>query len=619
MSAILTRLFARRQEHRSVCKANSPRAKAVETVAKRRCTGAGLAALALVCSGVLAEARAATPAEDFARFLRDAWEFDLREDPLFATKAGDHRYNDRLPRESLQDQRRRAAQRAELLKTLRAIDRSQLPRDEQTNYDVADRKLNDELGEARFQAYLTPITNREGFHISFPDLPKEVPLNTVDDYNNYLARLRAFPAYVDDHVELMREGIRQKALLPGIVLEAYRDPIATHLVDDPTSSLFFAPFTRFPAAVDAAQRQRLAREGREAITSCVVPAYRKFLEFMEREYVPSARPSIGASALPEGRPFYQHRTRLFTTLDVTPEEVHATGLKEVARIRAEMEAIVKKVNFQGDFAQFLEFLRNDPKFYARSPDELKQAVALILKRMDGELPRLFKTLPRTPYGIREIPAYIAPRTTSAYYSPPAGDGSRAGFYFLNTYNLKSRPLYEMEALSLHEAVPGHHLQIALQQERADLPNFRRFTSFTAYVEGWALYSERLGLEVDFYQDPYSDFGRLGFEMWRACRLVVDTGMHYLDWPRERAIEFMAENTALSRHNIVAEVDRYIAWPGQALGYKMGEIKIRELRARAESALGSKFDLREFHDVVLRSGAVPLDLLERNVNAYIGQQ
>jgi uncharacterized protein (DUF885 family) len=579
----------------------------------------GFAGLALVLSGTISEAWAATPAEEFARFLQNAWEFDLREDPLFATKAGDHRYNDRLPRESLQDQRRRAAQRAELLKTLRAIDRAQLPRGEQTNYDVAERKLTDELGEARFQAYLIPITNREGFHIAFPDLPKEVPLNTVADYDNYLSRLRAFPTYVDDHVELMREGIRHKAVLPGIVLEAYRDPIVTHIVDDPARSLFYAPFTRFPASVDAAQRQRLTQEGREAITTCVVPAYRKFLEFMEREYVPSARPSIGASALPEGRPFYQHRTRLFTTLDVSPEEVHAIGLKEVARIRAEMEAIVKKVNFQGDFAQFLEHLRNDPKFYAKSPDELKQAVALILKRMDGELPRLFKTLPRTPYGIREIPAYIAPRTTSAYYSPPAGDGSRAGFYFLNTYNLKSRPLYEMEALSLHEAVPGHHLQIALQQELADLPQFRRFTSFTAYVEGWALYSERLGLEVDFYQDPYSDFGRLGFEMWRACRLVVDTGMHYLDWPRERSIEFMADNTAISRHYIVAEVDRYIAWPGQALGYKMGEIKIRELRARAEAALGAKFDLREFHDVVLRSGAVPLDLLESNVNEYIAQR
>jgi uncharacterized protein (DUF885 family) len=289
---------------------------------------------------------------------------------------------------------------------------------------------------------------------------------------------------------------------------------------------------------------------------------------------------------------------------------------EVERIKREMKAVLKRVDFQGDLPEFVESLRTDPKFYAGTPEQLLQETSLVLKRMDGQLPLLFGKLPRTPYGIREIPAYIAPRTTTAYYQPPAGDGSRAGFYYVNTFNLKSRPLFEIEALSLHEAVPGHHLQIALQQELVGLPDFRRFAHATAFVEGWGLYAERLGLEVGFYQDPYRDFGRLSYEMWRACRLVVDTGMHFLGWTRRQAIEFMAANTALSLHNITAEVDRYIAWPGQATAYKMGELKIRSLRSEAEKQLGDKFDIREFHDAVLANGAVPLDVLEANIMSYI---
>ncbi len=337
---------------------------------------------------------------------------------------------------------------------------------------------------------------------------------------------------------------------------------------------------------------------------------------MEGKYLPAARDTIGASGLPNGREYYRHCVRKFTTLDILPEEVHKIGLREVARIRAEMQAIIKQVEFDGDFAAFVEDLRTNPKFYATSTDQLLQQTAYVLKKMDGELPKLFKTLPRTPYGIRVIPSYIAPQTTSAYYKPPRGDGSDAGYYYVNTYNLKARPLYGVEALSCHEAVPGHHLQIALQQELEDLPKFRRYTGFTAFVEGWALYSERLALEVGFYKDPYSNFGRLTYEMWRACRLVVDTGMHYLGWTRAQAIEYMESNSALSKHNIRAEVDRYIAWPGQALGYKIGELKIRELRELAESSMGDKFDLREFHDVVLLAGAVPLDVLEARVMAHI---
>ncbi len=348
-----------------------------------------------------------------------------------------------------------------------------------------------------------------------------------------------------------------------------------------------------------------------------MPGYRAFLSFLRDEYIPAARPTLGASALPSGAAYYAHRVRLFTTLDdATPQSVHETGLAEVARLRAEMETVIRSTGFEGSFADFVQFLRTDPRFYATSPEELMRVVAEAGKRADRELPRLFRTLPRMPWGLREVPAFIAPRTTTAYYQRPAGDGTQAGIYYVNTYDLPSRPFYEVEALTLHEAVPGHHLQIALQQEIENVPPVRRFAGFTAFVEGWGLYAERLGLEMGFYEDPYSDFGRLTYEMWRALRLVVDTGLHQFGWTREQAIAYMVENSALSELNVTNEVDRYIAWPGQALAYKVGELKLRELRARAETALGDGFDVRAFHDVVLGAGSVPLSVLEQRVDAWI---
>ena len=461
-----------------------------------------------------------------------------------------------------------------------------------------------------------PITMRSGFHVSLPELPKHTPLLTLKDYENYVARLRAFKQFARDNIELMREGVKQGFTTPAIVLEKVEDSIAPHVVEDPTRSLLFEPCANFPDSIGAEDRTRLIAEGKAAIAESVVPGYAELLKFITKEYVPACRQQIGASALPRGREFYRYRVKHFTTLDIDPEQIHETGLAEVKRIKAEMQDVIKRVGFQGDFAAFVEHLRTDPKFYVDTPEQLMKETGLVLKRIDGELPKLFKTLPRTPYGIREIPAFIAPRTTTAYYQPPAGDGTRAGFYYVNTYNLKSRPLFEIEALSLHEAVPGHHLQIALQQELKGQPEFRRFAHPTAFVEGWGLYAESLGKEIGFYKDPHSDFGRLSYEMWRACRLVVDTGMHYLGWTRERAIQFMADNTALTLHNIAAEVDRYISWPGQATAYKMGELKIRALRTQAEQQLGEKFDVRQFHDVVLGSGAVPLDVLEENVRGYV---
>ncbi len=565
----------------------------------------------------VAPAVAQTPAStELRKLFEDAWEFDLRENPLFATRVGDRRYNDKLPSVSVADyQRRHAAERA-FLDRLGAIDREGLGPEDRISADIFERLKRHQIAEYEFRTYLIPITNREGFHVSFAQLPDQVPLNTVADYENYIARLGAFRRYAEQHIELMRLGLRESFTLPRIVLEGYEDAIQPHIVEDPGESLLYAPFQDFPASISADARARLREAGARAIAESVVPGYRAFLGFMRDEYVPAAREEIGAAALPNGRAFYEHRVRRFTTLALSPGEVHRIGLAEVERIRGEMEKIIERVGFEGGFKEFVEYLRTEPRFYAASPDELMSRTSYVLKRMDGQLPRLFKTLPRLPYGIRPIPDFIAPKTTTAYYTPGRGDGTRAGFYNVNTYDLASRPLYEVEALSFHEAVPGHHLQIALQQEIEDLPVFRRFSGFTAFVEGWALYSERLGQEVGFYTDPYSDFGRLSYEMWRACRLVVDPGMHFLGWTRRQAIDFMATNTALSLHNIVAEVDRYIAWPGQAVAYKIGELKIGELREKAERELGPRFDLREFHDVVLGSGAVPLDVLERNVEGYI---
>jgi uncharacterized protein (DUF885 family) len=572
----------------------------------------------LLVVGFAAHSPAAEPAatRQLAQLLAESWEFALSEDPLFATDVGDNRFNDRLPRETLADCRRREAKEREFLARLEAIDRKQLARDDQINYDIFGRQKRDAIAEYEFQSHLMPITNRSGFHVSFPELPLQVPLLSVRDYENYIARLAAFDRYVADHVELLREGIAQKMTLPGIVMVDVDKVLAPHIVDDPTQSLLYKPFAAFPDSISPDDQKRLAAAGKAAISEHVVPGYRTLLAFLTGEYLPACREQIGCSALPRGREFYRYCVRHHTTLDIDPQAVHDTGLAEVRRIKREMQEVIRRVGFQGDFHAFVEFLRTDPQFYADTPEQLMKETSFVLKRIDGELPKLFGKLPRTPYGIREIPDFIAPRTTTAYYQPPSGDGRRAGFYYVNTYNLKSRPLYEIEALSLHEAVPGHHIQIALQQELDGLPPFRRFAHFTAFVEGWGLYAERLGLEVGFYQDPYRDFGRLSYEMWRACRLVVDTGMHYLGWTRQQAIQFMADNTALTLHNITAEVDRYIAWPGQATAYKMGELKIRSLRQQAEERLGERFDVRAFHDAVLAAGAVPLDVLEENVMAYI---
>ena len=553
------------------------------------------------------------------QLIADQWEAWMRWDPLFATSCGDNRFNDRLPEAGEENYVSWRGQLAAFRQRLQKMDGKALPPADRLNYDIFARMLDFEIAGLDYHGYRLPISKAGGFHIYFPDLYLLSPFGTVRDYENFLARLEEFRRYFNESIDLMHLGLRTGFVPPRVTLEGVDKSLRAHIVDNPASSVFFKPFEQFPASISDADRGRLRAAAEAAIRGSVVPAYQALLQFLETEYVPGSRPGIAAVELPDGQAFYQDRIRFFTTLDLSPEAVHETGQSEVKRIRAEMESVIRKTGFKGNFRAFIKFLRTDPRFYVTTPGALLEKTALVLKRMDGELPRLFKTLPRLPYGIREIPAFSAPGNTAAYYQPGTGDGTVAGNYYVNTYDLASRPLYEIEALSLHEAVPGHHLQIALQQELGDLPNFRRFAGFTSFVEGWALYSERLGMEVGFYQDPYSDFGRLSYEMWRACRLVVDTGMHALGWTRPQAIDFMAENTSSTLLNITNEVDRYIAWPGQALAYKLGELKIRALRASAEKELGTKFDLREFHDVVLLAGALPLDVLERRVREWVRGQ
>ncbi|MBT4724731.1 MAG: DUF885 domain-containing protein [Planctomycetaceae bacterium] len=555
----------------------------------------------------------------FEKLVDLHWKQTLTASPFLAASLGDKDSANQLPDVSILQQVKRAQDSNKLLSKLNEIQPSKLSPTNQTNWAILRRLLIDGGLEFKYRTYLIPISNRSGFHMQFAEMHKSVPFQNAQDYRNYIDRLDKFGTYTDQHIELLTEGISTGNVLPSVVLRGYEDTITAHIVRDPTNSLLYAPFRSFPEGLSAAEEDQLRAQAMGSITNTVVPAYKRFSEFMQKTYIPAARGTIGASALPNGREFYRFRVRHFTTLEISPDEVHQLGLTEVARIKSEMLKIIGQVEFDGDFAEFLLFLRTDARFYPTDANEYLKETAYILKRMDGELPKLFLNLPRNPYGLKVIPAYIAPKTTTAYYQPPPASGKLAGQYFLNTYNLKSRPLYELEALSLHEAVPGHHLQIALQQELVELPSFRKYSGFTAFVEGWALYAERLGLEVGFYKDPYNNFGRLSYEMWRACRLVVDTGIHYQGWTRERAIDYMIQNTSLSQHNIVAEVDRYIAWPGQALAYKMGELKIRELREKAAIQLGARFDIREFHDAVLRYGAVPLPILETNINKFIEEK
>ncbi len=576
--------------------------------------------LFLTIAAVAAPLAAAAPPSDASAKLHDLfdreWKWRLAEHPLFATSVGVHDYDDRLGAVAAADEARRAEATKAFLVELRAIPRDILSNEDRIDTEIFSRQLEDRIESFRFREYEIPLSADWGFHTTLTRLPEEMPFSTPREYENYVSRLNAIPNFVDEHISVMREGLARGMTLPKVVLAGIDETMTAHVVKDAEKSVWWKPFARFPATFTAEEKTRLEAEGRRAILDSAVPAFAKLADFMVKDYIPRARTSIATADLPDGRAYYEFLLRRFTTLPLTAEEIHRTGLSEVDRIQKEMDGVIREVGFQGDFQAFLEFLRTDPRFYAKTPDELLERAAWICKQMDGKLPSLFRTLPRLPYGVAPVPPEIAPKFTGGRYVESPVGSTRPGYFWVNTYQLDHRPLYTLEALAFHESVPGHHLQIALSQEQRDLPDFRRFSYISTFGEGWGLYCEHLGLEAGFYRDPYSNFGRLTYEMWRACRLVVDTGMHAMGWSREKALDYMGSHTALSLHEVQTETDRYIATPGQAVSYKIGELTIRRLRTKAEEALGKKFDVREFHDAVLLHGSVPMPVLEEQIDRYI---
>jgi uncharacterized protein (DUF885 family) len=543
------------------------------------------------------------------------WEIELQESPVRASLLGDRRWNDRWPEMGVEAIQRRFQHAGRTLEALREIDRAALPAEDQLNYDLFERQYADTVEAHQHRQPLMAFDQRSGLHTSHT-LVNTLRFEIEADYRDWIGRLRAFPAYVDGSMAVLREAVRQRVVQPEVIVRRVLGQLDQQIVEDPAASPYYTPFRRMTGLSEAA-REDLARQAGEAIEADVVPALRRYREFLAGEYLPVAFEQVGIWQVGGGEEAYAFLTRSFTTTDLSPREIHDLGLSEVRRIRGEMQRIIDQVGFEGTFDEFFRFLRTDRQFYYDSPDALLKGYRALTRRIDPELVRVFRILPRMPYGVEPIPDLTAPDTTTAYYSQPAADGSRAGTYYVNLYRPEVRPTFEMMALSLHEGVPGHHLQIALAME-LDLPAFRRHGGYTAFVEGWALYAESLGEEMGLYEDPYSKFGQLTYEMWRAVRLVVDTGMHAFRWDRRTAIDFFMANAPKSEADIVNEIDRYIGWPGQALAYKIGELKIKELRARAEEAFGERFDLREFHDVVLRNGAVTLDVLERFVDAWIAE-
>lgn len=590
----------------------------------KRWTGAALGvALAVMAAGAQAQAQdraAEPPATALKTLIDEHWTWWLKGSPIQATLLGVRAYDQQMDDPSLAFADRRAAEAKAFLARLDAVPEAGLSQADRVNKAILRRMLAEQVEGAGFGQRTMLFSSIGGWHQFFAALPDMLPFFTKADYDSYLTRLDLYPAYNAAAIATVREGLAKGYVQPCAPMKAFGATITATIARDPEASAFYKPFKAArPATIPAADWAAMQARAKAAITRKINPAYQALSDFYEKDYAPKCRKDVAASALPQGPAWYAYQVRTMTTTTRTPDEIHALGLSEVARIRAEMDAVAAKSGLAPDRKAFVDKLRTDPKYYATTPAELMREATFLAKTIDGWMPKLFGTLPRLPYTVREIPAEIAEGNTTAYYSAGFPSTGAPGVYFVNTTHLDQRPLYEMPALTVHEAVPGHHHQIALQQE-LDLPEFRKHAAFfTGFVEGWGLYSERLGIEMGLYDTPEKDMGRLSYEMWRACRLVVDTGLHAKGWSRDQAIAFMLENTALSRTNIEAEVDRYITWPGQALAYKLGELKIRELRTKAETALGDRFDLRGFHDAVLKNGAVPLDVLETQVDAWIAQQ
>ncbi len=544
------------------------------------------------------------------------WNARLMREPLLATRMGLSRTNHLLKDVSEKAYSLWSEKTQKFLSQLSLIDRSHLSEEDLINYQIFKRQLERRISEVGFKTYQMPFLADSGFHTEIMRLHRLVPLKTKQDYHNYIERLIHIPLYFEQNITNMKKGLARQFSMPRVVMKGFTDVITAFNNKDVKSNALWQPFVNMPAVISTSEQSALRDKAFQILKNKVIPSFENLHLFFEKTYIPQTRTSLAASELPAGRQFYQSQVAHYTTLNLTPDEIHNIGLREVARIRREMKTIIEKLRFKGNFKAFLTLLRSSPRFYAKTPEALLKEAAYIAKKMDGQLPRLFSRLPRQPYTVEAVPAEIAPKyTTGRYVSAPI-NSERPGTYWVNTSILDKRPLYVLEALTLHEAVPGHHLQNALGQEIKNIPEFRRQTYISAFGEGWGLYSERLGLEVGFYNDPYSNFGRLTYEMWRAARLVIDTGIHAKGWSRKRAIKLLEENSALSAHNIRTEVDRYISWPGQALSYKLGEIKIRELRKRAENKLGADFDIRLFHDAILSRGSVPLNVLEQQINRFI---
>jgi uncharacterized protein (DUF885 family) len=558
-------------------------------------------------------------ARRLSRLFGLRWRQQLADAPEFATYVGARGFDDRwsdLSPEAIAHRRRDLHQP---LRVLRSINRGRLSPADRLNYDLFRRGLEQAVEGSAFPEEYLPVSQLSGAQQDLAQILALAPAASAADYEHMLARLRGVPRIVDQQIALMRRGLAEGITPPRVTLRDVPAQVQAQIVDDPAASPLLRKFAGFPAAIPADDRARLRQAAADAYVEAVRPAFERLRAFVADSYLPNARESIGMGALPHGQAWYAFRARSFTTTPLTPQQIHELGLQEVRRIRAQMDSLIAAVNFAGDFPGFVRFLRTDPRFFHPDSATLIRSTRELMKRIDPELIRVFGKLPRTPYGVEPIPAYAAKSQTTAYYEPGSFRAGRPGNYFVNWYDLKSRPIWEMEALSLHEAVPGHHLQLALADELEHVPEFRKYGNVTAFVEGWGLYAESLGPELGMYRDPYAKFGQLTYEMWRAVRLVIDTGIHALGWSREQAIDYFQANAAKTEHDIEVEVDRYIVNPGQALAYKIGELKIKELRAFASAELGDRFDVRAFHDQVLGNGPLPLDILDRETRAWVSRQ
>jgi uncharacterized protein (DUF885 family) len=565
---------------------------------------------------IIASRGVAPQPERLHRLFDLQWQYTMEEYPEFATYVGWPGQNHRWTDVSLEAIERRNREMEVPARVLAAIDRSALASDDQLHYDLFRRGVEESLEGRRFKGEYMPINQMQGVQQNVAQTIAMMRVAATSDYEDVVARLHGVPRLIDQTIALLEKGLDTHITPPRVTLRDVPQQILNQVVEDPPASPLLRPFARFPETVAEPDRERLRRAAAEAYKGEVAPAYIRLHGYFADTYLPRARETIALSDLPDGEAWYAFNVRQSTTTRLTPREIHDIGLQEVRLIRGEMDRVMTQSGFAGTFAEFMAFLRSDPRFFFEHAEDLLRGYRDICKRADPELVKLFGTLPRLPYGVVPVPAYAEKSQTTAYYEPGSPAAGRPGYFFANTYDLRARPKWEMEALALHESVPGHHLQIALAQELPAAPEFRKHGFYTAFIEGWGLYSEALGTEMGFYADLYSRFGQLTYEMWRAIRLVLDTGMHAFGWPREKAIAYFEENAGKAAHDIVVEVDRYIVWPGQALAYKIGELKIKELRARAAAARGPAFDVRAFHDQVLGSGALPLDVLEARIDSWI---